>query len=88
MRNLFRPPVPRPKHYKSYHVHGTRVPLWLICLMYLAYLQTVLSQRQPETATLQMLIIVVGLVLVVTALVAVGAPELVPTVISNWPFKG
>ena len=40
----------------------------------------------PEFGVLRLLIIVVGLVLVVVALVAAGAPGLVPEVFKSWPF--
>jgi hypothetical protein len=63
-----------------------RIPTWLVFLAYLAYLRAMRPQQPPEARVLHSLIVVIGLVLVVVALVAAGAPENVGEAIQNWPI--
>lgn len=69
----------------SEHRHDDDTPKWLVFLAYLAYLRAMRPQEAPEPGTLRLLIVVVGLILVVVALVAAGAPEQVAAVLHNWP---
>lgn len=62
-----------------------RLPIWLILLMYLAYLHATQPRHPTEVVVLRTLILVVGLVLTVVAVVAAGAPEVIVEVVKHWP---
>lgn len=62
------------------------IPTWLVFVAYLAYLRSIRPQPPSEINVLRSLIIVTGLVLVVVALVAAGAPDEVSQVIKHWPI--
>lgn len=65
-------------------------PDWLSFAAYLAYLLTLKRMTCPVPTTtdrvLVRLITIVGFVLVVLALVVIGAPDVVSDIAKNWPF--
>jgi hypothetical protein len=75
-------------------------PAWLVFLAYLAYLYAVSRATRPTKpqfpydvtglgqliSALRLFVVIVGLVLIVVALVAVGASEEVVEVVSQWPI--
>lgn len=66
--------------------HPEPMPRWLLFLAYLAWLRAMRRERSTPERVLRTLIITVGLVLVVVALGAAGAPEVVADVLQNWPL--
>ena len=62
------------------------LPPWMIFLLYLAWLRAMRPQPPVTATVLRTLIIAVALVLVVVALVAAGAPEVVADVMQQWPL--
>ena len=63
-----------------------RVSPWLQFLAYLVMVRALRDHPSTEQAVLRTLIVVVGLVLVVVALCAAGAPEVVGQVLQHWPL--
>ena len=59
---------------------------WLDYLAYLIFLNRIKPDMRPEAQVLLRLIAVVGIVLCVLALVAVGAPEHIGELLNHWPF--
>ena len=55
-------------------------------LAFFAYLWTTRQLPPPEVSTIRLLIIAVAMVLVVVALVAVGAPDQVSNTLAHWPL--
>lgn len=71
---------------KAEPTKSDEAPVWLVFLAYLAYLRAMRPQPTPEIGVLRMLIVIVGFVLVIAALVAVGAHDKVGEVVRNWPI--
>jgi drug/metabolite transporter (DMT)-like permease len=62
------------------------IPRWLVFLAYLAYLRAMRPHPPAEATVLRLLGVIVGLVLVVVALVAAGAPDQVAEALKAWPM--
>ena len=72
-------------HYRP-EPQRERVSPWLQFLAYLVVIRALRERPTTEQAVLRILIIVVGLVLIVVALCAAGAPEVVEQVVQHWPL--
>ena len=63
-----------------------RVSPWMQFLAYLVLVRALRDRPATEQVVLRTLIVVVGLVLIVVALCAAGAPEVVGPVLQHWPL--
>jgi hypothetical protein len=75
-----------PKRVNKVRRQTEQFPTLPALLAYFAYLNATKPQCSPDVTVSRTLIIVVGLVLVVVALVAVGSPNAVVDVIKHWPL--
>ena len=63
-----------------------QVSPWLQFLTYLVLVRALRDRPTTDQVVLRTLIVVIGLVLVVVALCAAGAPEVVVQVLQHWPL--